>query len=136
LPNELDAPEQLKSRPSWKRSTLKRPTGVSGLAARSVAFAVVVALIGVLAILWGLLLSRSSVDSWGFDKFFAFGGVVTAIFCFAFSARYIAIGRGLLKLENWARIVLPVFCIPGLASSPATLMNFPAHLEVFLLSAS
>lgn len=104
---------------------MERPAGVTVLAVLSIAFGTVVCLIGVLALGWGVLNSRSSVDSWGLNKFFAVGGAIIAVICFAIAALYAAIGRGLLKLKNWARIILIVFAALGLLSSPAGLMKFP-----------
>jgi len=111
---------------------MERPFGVTILGVLSIAFGIVVGLIGVLALGWGLLVSRSSVDSWGLNKFFAVGGAIIAVICFAFAAVYAVIGRGMLKLQGWARIVLIVFAALGLLSSPAGLMNLSVHTPVSL----
>lgn len=51
--------------------------------------------------------------------------------CFLIATTYVAIGWGLLKLQNWARIVSIVFAGIGLGSSPATLAHFSARLFPF-----
>jgi len=110
---------------------MERPAGVTVLGVLSIAFATTVGLIGALAILWGVLVLKSPPDSWGLGKYFAIGGVVIAAVCFVVAALYVAIGWGLLKLRNWARIVSIVFAGIGLVSSPATLTNFSASLYPF-----
>jgi hypothetical protein len=110
---------------------MQRPAGVTVLAVLSIAFASVVGLIGVLAILWGVLVLKSPPDSWGLGKYFAVGGALIAVVCFAVTTLYVAIGWGLLKLRNWARILSIVFAGIGLASSPVALANFGGRLYPF-----
>jgi hypothetical protein len=108
---------------------VKRPAGVTVLAVLSIAFAAVVCLAGVLALGWGALSLRGSVDPWGLNKFFAVGGAIIAAICFGIAVLYAAIGRGLLKLQNWARIVSIVFAALSLLSSAiGLLIIFAAHL--------
>jgi len=112
---------------------MKRPVGVTVLAVLSIAFGTVVGSIGVVLVVWGALISRGSVDSWGLNKFFTAGGVIIAIICFLIAMTYAVIGRGLLKLQNWARIISIVFAGFGLLSSPLTLMNFAHNIRPLLI---
>ncbi|MGB2591702.1 MAG: hypothetical protein WBG02_00850 [Candidatus Acidiferrum sp.] len=66
---------------------------------------------------WGLVTYGGRVDPWGLNKFFAFGGALIAAICFGIAALYGATGRGLLKLQNWARIVSIVLAALSLVSS-------------------
>jgi hypothetical protein len=111
---------------------MERPAGVTFLAVLSIAFGTAVGLLGVLALGWGALISRGGFDSWGLNKFFAIGGAIIAAICFAVTALYAAIGRGLLKLQNWARIVSIVFAALGLLSSPLTLMDLAGPMHPLL----
>lgn len=108
---------------------MDRPVGVTVLAVLSIAFGIVIGLIGVLALLWGAVISRGSVDSWGLNKFFAIGGAVIAVICFGVTAVYAVIGRGLLKLQNWARVVSIVFAALGLLSLPLGLINLHGQVH-------
>jgi hypothetical protein len=109
---------------------MERPAGVTALAVLSIAFAIAVCLIGVLVLGWGALILRSGVDSWGLNKLFAVGGAIIAMICFAIAVLYAAIGRGLLRLQNWARIILIVFAALSLFSSAmGFLIIFGANLH-------
>src|SRR5208282_6204933 len=110
---------------------MERPVGITALGVLSIAFAAVIGLIGILVILWGVLILKSPPDSWGLGKYFAIGGALIAAVCFGIATLYVAIGWGLLKLRNWARILSIVFAAIGLASSPATLAHVSARLYPF-----
>jgi uncharacterized membrane protein (DUF2068 family) len=58
-------------------------------------------------------------------------GIVGAVIFFVVAVLYALMGWGLWTLKNWARIIVLVFAIIGLAFGALGLMGSLLHFEVF-----
>jgi hypothetical protein len=97
---------------------MQRPTGVTILAVLAFVGAGILVLTGLAVFLGGALLSNMA----SYPQMAALagvGGVIIGIFWLGIGAFDVVIGIGLLKLQNWARIVTIVF--GGLALLSAAL---------------
>jgi hypothetical protein len=61
------------------------------------------------------------------------GAIILAVVCFVFAALYAANGVGLLKLQNWARLLTIVLIVLGLLSAVLGVFGTLAHFRIFLL---
>ena len=106
---------------------MARPTGVTILAILSFLGAALAALVA-LGALFGaaVLTSMMSLPK----EVVGIGVAVVAVICLGFAALYIANGIGLLKVQNWARILTIVLVILGLLSAALGILNGLAHFRM------
>lgn len=110
---------------------MERPTGVTILAVLTLIGAAFLALAGILFLAGGAMFSQALAS--GFGAIAGVGAVIFAIVFLLFAALYVAVGMGMLKLQNWARIVTIILVCLGLASAATGLLLSLVHLRVFFL---
>jgi len=110
---------------------MERPTGVTVLAILSFLAGGLVLLIALGALLGGAMIA--SVFASLPASLVGVGAIIVAVICFLFAALYAANGVGLLKLQNWARVLTIVLIILGLLSAVLGGFGALAHFRVFLL---
>jgi hypothetical protein len=110
---------------------MQRPTGVTILAVLAFvagAFLVVAAL---LSLLGGAIVS--SLGSSRMGMMAGVGAAVFAVFFLILAVVEVVIGVGLLKLQNWARIVTIVLVGLSLLGSLGSIFSPFAHMHIFLM---
>jgi hypothetical protein len=110
---------------------MQRPTGVTILAVLAFiagAFLVVVAL---LSLLGGAVVSSLGSPRMGMVA--GVGAAVVAVFLLILAAVEVVIGVGLLKLQNWARIVTIVLVGLSLLGSLGSIFNPFGHMHIFFM---
>jgi len=110
---------------------MERPTGVTILAILSFLAGGLVLLFALGALLGGAMIA--SVFASLPASLVGVGAIIVAVVCFLFAALYAANGVGLLKLQNWARVLTIVLIILGLLSAVLGVFGALAHFRVFLL---
>lgn len=106
---------------------MARPTGVTILAILSFLGAAIAAVVALGALLGAAVLtSMMSLPK----EVVGIGVAVVAVICLAFAALYIANGIGLLKVQNWARILTIVLVILGLISAALGILSGLAHFRM------
>ncbi len=110
---------------------MERPTGVTILGVLCLIGAGILAIGGIVMIAGGAMLSGMGKS--GAGALFAMGGAVVGVIFFVLAALYVLTGIGLLKLQNWARILTIVLIALGLLSAAAGLMTSVLHMSPFLL---
>src|SRR5579862_2719693 len=110
---------------------MQRPTGVTILAVLAFMGAGIL-LLGALAILLGGAL-LSSLSRSGMGMMAGAGAAVIAVFVLIFAGLDVAIGVGLLKLQNWARVVTIVLCAIFFLGSVVSIFSPFAHIHIFLM---
>ena len=109
---------------------MERPTGVTILAVLSFLGGGLLLIVAFGALAGGAVLaSVLSLPA----SIVGLGAVIVAIVFFAFAALYAANGVGLLKLQNWARVLTIVLIILGLLSAVLGVFGALAHFRIFLL---
>ncbi|HTW23852.1 MAG TPA: hypothetical protein VMD78_09640 [Candidatus Baltobacteraceae bacterium] len=109
---------------------MQRPTGVTILAVLAFCGAGLLVL-GALAVLFGGVL-LSSLSSSGVGMMAGVGAAVVAVVLVACAGLDVAIGVGLLKLQNWARVVTIVLCALFFLGSIFSIFS-PFHTHFFFL---
>jgi hypothetical protein len=109
---------------------MERPAGVTILAVLGFLGAAFALMGGMTIFAGGAMVSRMSGTPLGMMA--GVGGAMIATAFLIFAVFYVIISVGLLKLQNWARIILIVLVILGLASSAFGLLGAVAHFHVFL----
>jgi hypothetical protein len=110
---------------------MERPTGVTILAVLGFAGAAFALMAGMMIFVGGAMVSRMANAPVGMLA--GVGGAILATGFVIFTVFYIIISIGLLKLQNWARIILIVLLFLGLLSSALGLLFALSHFHVFLL---
>ena len=109
---------------------MERPTGVTILAVLSFLGGGLLLIIAFGALAGGAVLaSVLSLPA----SIVGLGAVIVAIVFFAFAGLYAANGVGLLKLQNWARVLTMVLIVLGLLSAVLGVFGALAHFRMFLL---
>jgi hypothetical protein len=110
---------------------MERPTGITILAVLSFIAAGLTLLIALGALAGGALLTTmlSSMPT----ALVGAGVIIVAVFCFFFAALYAVNGWGLLKLQNWARILTIVLIALGLLSAGLGALSALAHFRIAFL---
>jgi hypothetical protein len=117
--------------PGAEELKMQRPTGVTILAVLAFlagGFLVVAAL---LSLLGGAVVS--SLGSSGIGMMAGVGAALFAVFFLILAAVEVVIGIGLLKLQNWARIVTIVLVGLSLLGSLGSIFNPFGHAHIFFL---
>jgi len=109
---------------------MQRPTGVTILAVLAFLGAGFLLLLALLSLVGGALFSTLASSRMG--ALAGVGAVVVAIFLLIFAILDVAIGIGLLKLQNWARIVTIVFIGLGFLGSVLSIFS-PFHVHFFFV---
>lgn len=110
---------------------MQRPTGVTILAVLAFCGAGFLVLGALGALFGGALLS--SLSSSGIGMMAGVGAAMIAVFLLIFAALDVAIGVGLLKLRNWARVVTIVLIGLGFLGSVFSVFSPFAHMHVFFM---
>jgi hypothetical protein len=108
---------------------MQRPTGVTILAVLAFIAGGFLILMALLSLLGGALVS--SLGSSRMGMLAGVGAAVVAIFLLIFALVEVVIGVGLLKLQNWARIVTIVLVGLSLLGSLGSILSPFAHIHVF-----
>jgi hypothetical protein len=106
-----------------------RPAGVTILAVLGFLGAAFSLMAGMMIFAGGAMVSRMSGTPLGMMA--GVGGVIIATACVIFAVFYIIMSIGLLKLQNWARMILIVLLFLGLLSSAFGLLLALAHFHMF-----
>ncbi|HJY85836.1 MAG TPA: hypothetical protein VKE24_03275 [Candidatus Acidoferrales bacterium] len=113
---------------------MKRPAGVTILGILCIVFAAFTGWSSLFFFRGGPALAQMAGPARGLDPAMlariapVLGGIV-----FIFAMLYVAVGVGLLKLHNWARILAMVLLVLGLLSSLAGIANSLARMHPLLL---
>jgi hypothetical protein len=110
---------------------MNRPTGVTIIAVLSFLGAFVLAVIA-----FGFLAGGALIASMGMTlpvSLVGIGVVVAACFFFALGILYVFNGIGLLKLQNWARILTIVLVGLGLLSAALGILSGLFHFRTLLM---
>jgi hypothetical protein len=110
---------------------MQRPAGITVLAVLGFLGAALALMGGTMIFAGGAIVSRLASTPIGMVA--GVGGAIIATGFIIFAVFYIIISVGLLKLQNWARIILMVLVFLGVLSSALGLLQALAHLHVFLL---
>lgn len=110
---------------------MDRPTGVTILAALSFFAGGLVLLIALGALLGAAVVA--SVFATLPASVAGIAAIIVAVVCFFFAALYGANGVGLLKLQNWARVLTIILIILGLLSAILGVFGALAHFRVILV---
>jgi hypothetical protein len=108
---------------------MQRPTGVTILAVLTFIGAAFLVVGALLSLLGGAVIS--SLGSARMGMMAGVGAAVVAIFLVILALVEVVIGLGLLKLQNWARIVTIVLVGLSLLGSLGSLFSPFAHLHIF-----
>jgi hypothetical protein len=106
---------------------MQRPTGVTILAILAFVGAGFLVLTGLAVFLGSALLSNMA----SYPQMAALagvGGVIVGIFCLGMAAFDVVIGIGLMKLQNWSRVVTLVLAFLALLSSAFGLLFSLRHI--------
>jgi len=110
---------------------MQRPTGVTILAVLAFCGAGLLVLAALAVLFGGALLS--SLSSSGMGMMAGVGAAVVAAFLLIFAGLDVAIGVGLLKLRNWARVLTIVLCALFFLGSIFSIFSPFAHMHMFLM---
>jgi len=110
---------------------MERPTGVTILAVLTLIGAACLALGGILFLAGGAMFSQAWAS--GFGAIAGVGAAIIAVVFLVFAALYVAVGMGMLKLQNWARIVTIILVGLGLLSAAGGVLLSLLHMRVFFL---
>lgn len=109
---------------------MDRPTGVIILAGLSFFAGALVLLVALGALVGGAFIA--SVFASLPTSLVGVGAIIVAIVCFFFAALYGFNGLGLLRLQNWARILTIILIILSLLSALLGLFGALVHFRVLL----
>ncbi|HYL61513.1 MAG TPA: hypothetical protein VE077_02750 [Candidatus Methylomirabilis sp.] len=112
---------------------MERPTGVTIIAVLYFLGAACLVLVGLLSFVGGSLLSGMARSGGPGSAIFAMGGAVIGVVCLLFAVLEFAIGFGLIKLQNWARVTAIVLTAIGILFGLLGLLNVAMHLAIFSL---
>ncbi len=112
---------------------MERPTGVSILAVLCFIGAVFYVLAALVLLVGGAALSHVSGMKASMGALLAGLGALGGVIVLGFAVLQVAVGYGLWRLLNWARIVLIVFIALGLLSAAAGVFASMIHFNVAAL---
>jgi hypothetical protein len=112
---------------------MERPTGVTILAVLYFLGAAFAGLFGLLFFVGGSMLSGMARSGGPGTGLFAMGGAVVGGVFLIIAVLDLILGIGLIKLQNWARIVAIVFTAIGVLFGVFGLVGTLAHLVLFQL---
>ena len=107
---------------------MNRPTGVTILAIVGFLIGGCLALGGLGFLLGGAVLSRMA-SSGGLGMLAGVGGAILGVVLFGFAALYIVDGIGLMKVQNWARILTIILVGLSLLRAAFALTTSLTHLN-------
>jgi hypothetical protein len=111
---------------------MQRPTGVTILAILSFILAGLIGILGLTAFAGGAILSSLSQQP-GVRAFMGLGGGFIGAICLVFAAVYVIDGIGLLKVQNWGRILTIVLVAISLFFSAMGLLTAMLHFHPLLV---
>ncbi|MGH9775930.1 MAG: hypothetical protein ACRD50_13395 [Candidatus Acidiferrales bacterium] len=111
---------------------MQRPTGVTILAVLAFLGAACTLLVGFAMLVGGAAFSRMLSASPG-AAMLAGMGAALGVVCLLFAVLYLAIGVGLWKLKNWARVLTLVLTAIGLVFAVLGLFPVVMHFNIFAL---
>jgi hypothetical protein len=106
---------------------MQRPDGVTILAVLAFIGAGLLVLAGLAIFLGGAIMSHMAAYP-QLAIAAGIGGTLVGVICLAFAGLEVAIGIGLWKLQNWARVLTIVLCGLALLSSCFTLLFALTHM--------
>lgn len=112
---------------------MERPTGVTILAVLCFLGAVCALLAGLMFFVGGSLLSGMAHSAGPGSALLAMGGAVIGVICLFFAVLYFAVGLGLIKLQNWARVTAIILAAIGIIFGLFGLLGQAMHLMIFSL---
>jgi hypothetical protein len=112
---------------------MERPTGVTILAVLAFIGAAFLAIGSIVFIAGGALLSNVRANGPGAGALLGLGGAVLGGFLLVLAVIYVFTAVGLLKLQNWARILTIVFVGLGLLTAATGLLSSFAHVFPVLM---
>jgi hypothetical protein len=118
---------------SFTGAAMERPTGVTILAVLTFIGAGFLLIVGILFFAGGAMLSHVLATGPGASMLLGVGGAVLGSVLLVLGIVQLAIAVGLLKLQNWARILLIVFVALSLLSSGGGLLFSFAHIFPLLM---
>lgn len=127
LPGDKSQAQRL---PLAKELKMQRPTGVTIIAVLAFLGAGCLLLLALLSLVGGALFS--SLASSRLGALAGIGAAVLAVFLLICAVVDVVVGVGLLKLQNWARIVTIVLIGIGLLGSVLSIFS-PFHMHVFFV---
>ncbi len=111
---------------------MERPVGVTvlGVLGYIGAGCLVLAALGVLV--GGAMVANFAARP-GLGMFAGIGGVIVGVFFLVFAAFYVVTAVGLMKLQNWARILVIVLCFIGALFNALGVLSALVHVHPLLL---
>jgi uncharacterized membrane protein (DUF2068 family) len=109
---------------------MERPVGVTILAVLGFLGAAFTLMAGLAIFAGGAMISRMAGTPVGMLA--GIGGAIIAATFLVFAVLYVIVSVGLLKLQNWARVILIVLIFLGLLSSAFGLLTALMHIHMFL----
>jgi len=110
---------------------MQRPTGVTVIAVLDFVGAGLVVLLACGAFLGGAMISTMAVQHPRMGMLMGAGAAIAGIFLLGFAALGVVTGVGLLKLQNWARILTIVLTAIGLLGSVMGVVNPFTRMHMF-----
>jgi hypothetical protein len=111
---------------------MERPIGVTILGVLGYIGAGCLVLAALVMFLSGAMVANLTARP-GFGGLAAIGGVLLGVFFLAFAAFYVATAVGLMKLRNWARILVIIICAVGVCFYAVGLLSALFHLQPVLV---
>ena len=112
---------------------MERPAGVTILAVLALLGAAGLLIAGMVFFAGGTVLSHALAAGPGASMLLGFGGAVVGGVLVVLAILYIAMAMGLLKLQNWARVLLIILVGLSLLSAGGGLVFSFAHIFPLLL---
>jgi hypothetical protein len=111
---------------------MERPTGVTILAVLGFIGAGMLVLAAILMFIGGAILSNMASYPM-FAMLGGIGGAIVGVVFLGFAALYVVTALGLLKLQNWARVLVIVLLGIGVCFYALGLLGALIHFRIFLL---
>jgi hypothetical protein len=111
---------------------MERPTGVTILGVLGYIGAGCLVLAALLMFLSGAIVSNLAARP-GFGMIAGIGGAILGVFFLAFAVFYLITAIGLMKLQNWARILVIILCGLGVFFYALGVLSALFHLHPMLV---
>ena len=111
---------------------MERPTGVTILGMLGYIGAGCLVLAALVMFLSGAIVANLTARP-GFGMLAGIGGVILGVFFLAFAAFYVVTAVGLMKLQNWARILVIILCGVGVCFYALGVLSALFHLHPLLV---
>lgn len=111
---------------------MQRPTGVTILGVLGYIGAGFLVLAALLMFLSGAIVANLAARP-GFGVIAGIGGAILGVFFLAFAAFYVITAMGLMRLQNWARILVIILCGLGVFFYALGVLSALFHLHPVLV---